>query len=46
MKFVTVVRAEFNRELFTSHGLHVNKLSNKTTAKQIVATGTTVFQEK
>lgn len=45
-KHITVVTADFNKELFTSHGLHINKLGKKTTAKQIMATCTTVFQEK
>ena len=37
-KHVTVVRADSHRELFTSHGLHMNRLDKETTAKPTVAT--------
>jgi hypothetical protein len=44
-KHVTVLAADSHRELFTSHGLHMNTSDKETIAKQIVTTCITSFRK-
>jgi hypothetical protein len=43
-RHVTIVTADFNSELFTRHGLHMNNQGKEMTAKQIAATKKKWFQ--
>jgi hypothetical protein len=45
-KHATIVSANFNRELFTSHGLHMDDQGKAMIAKQIVATSSAVFHKE
>jgi hypothetical protein len=45
-KHVTIVSATFNRELFTSHGPHMNDRDKEMITKQIATTSPPIFHKE